>query len=326
MEIRQLNTFCLAAKTLNFTRTAETLNYAQSSVTAQIQSLEAELGVRLFERLGKTLRLTREGERFFEYARQITRLVEEARSALETSQDVRGRLTIGSVESLCTYRLPPLLQVFRERYPNVDIILQPDMCRNLRRGLVEGRFDAAFLLDKPVQTPGIVAESLVEEELLVLAHADSPHALKSRISPKDLGEDQVLLVTEAGCSYRALFERSLDRAGVRPQTELEFGSVEALKQCAILGMGVTVLPKMAVNVELRSGRLVPLRWSEPLGPLVTQIALHKDKWITPTLEALMATAREVFASIAGGEARHLGNAQATIDRKNLPGDPRCSRA
>ncbi len=299
MELRQLNTFCVAAATLNFTRTAERLNYAQSSVTAQIQSLETELGVRLFDRLGKRLRLTEEGERFQSYARQILRLADEARVALDPTQELRGRLTIGSVESLCTYRLPPLLHVFRERYPNVELILQPDMCRNLRRGLAEGEYDAAFILDKPIHSARLVAEPLVEEELLVLAHPDSPYAACVLLSPHDLGEEQVLLVTEAGCSYRALFERSIHRAGISPRTILEFGSVEALKQCAMLGMGITFLPKMAVAAELNTGRLVPIPWSERLGPMVTQIALHKEKWISPVLTALIDTAREVLGTLGG---------------------------
>jgi len=271
MELRQLKTFCLAAETLNFSRTAEMLNYAQSSVTMQIQALEEELGVMLFERLGKVLKLTSEGERFLRYSKEILRLAEEARETVATGDRPAGTLTIGSVESLCTYRLPPLLRVFRERFPDVRLVLHPSACADLTRGVQEGRFDAAFCLDRPVHAPQLAAETLLYEELILLSHPDHPLSRKTNVTPYDLADGEVLLLTEAGCSYRGLFEQTLLAAEVRPDTVLEFGSVEAIKQCAMAGMGITVLPRVAVQAELAAGRLAPLAWSAPLVPLPVQL-------------------------------------------------------
>ena len=138
LEIRQLNTFCTAAKTLNFTRTVEMLNYAESSVTMQIQALEDELGVRLFERLGKSLKLTSAGERLLSYSQHILRLVDEAKTAVSAGDEPQGTLTIGSVESLCTYRLPPLLKAFRSRFPKVRLVLHPSMCGDLSKESSKG--------------------------------------------------------------------------------------------------------------------------------------------------------------------------------------------
>lgn len=294
MELRQLNTFCIAAKTLNFTRTAEMLNYAQSSVTAQIQALEEEFGAPLFERLGKSLVLTSAGERLLGYAQQIMKLVGEAGEVVPAGDEPAGTLTIGSVESLCTYRLPPLLQAFRKRFPKVQLVLHPGLCAELPRGLAAGRFDAAFCLDKPLQSPHLVTEPLILEELVVVAHPDHPLARKVQVTPQDLGSAEVLLMTESGCSYRMLFEQSIAEAGVRPETVLEFGSVEAIKQCAKAGMGVAVLPKIAVWGELEGGFLSRLPWAIPLGPLTTQLVYHKDKWVSPALRALIDTTRDVL--------------------------------
>jgi len=294
MELRQLKTFCVAAKTLNFTRAAEILNYAQSSVTMQIQSLEEELGVRLFERLGKSLILTAAGERLLSYAHEVLKLVDEAKAAVAPGDEPQGTLVIGSVESLCTYRLPPLLREFRERYPKVQMILRPAFCDDLSRGVAEGQYDAAFTLDQTIRYPQIVSEALSEEDLLVLARPGHPLASKERVTPLDLASGEVLLLTEAGCAYRGLFEQSLYEEGVRPEATLEFGSIEAIKQCTVAGMGITVLPRMAVQSELDAGKLVALRWSKPIGPLPIQLMYHRDKWVSPALRALIELARNIL--------------------------------
>src|ERR1700733_3421719 len=106
MEIRQLIIFQTLARTLNFTRTATTLNYVQSNVTAQIQNLETELGVRLFDRLGKRVALTDAGQSLLPYVEHVLESVDALRNSVTTKQDPVGTLTISAPETLCTYRLP----------------------------------------------------------------------------------------------------------------------------------------------------------------------------------------------------------------------------
>src|SRR5262245_45919740 len=127
MELRHLSTFRVVATTRSFTRAATTLGYAQSSVTAHIQALEAELGAPLFDRLGRQIALTEAGERFLVYARQLLELAEEARVAVNNNNEPRGTVTISAPETLCTYRLPTLLRVFRDRCPQAQVAFRP--CR-----------------------------------------------------------------------------------------------------------------------------------------------------------------------------------------------------
>src|SRR5579884_869253 len=138
MDLRQLTTFRMAATTLSFTRTAEALGYVQSSVTAQIIGLEEELGVKLFDRLGRRLALTDAGERLLPYAERMVALAAEARAAASGTAEPAGLLTMSAPETLCTYRLPALLRRFRERYPNVMLRLKPTVDEDVRRLLVEG--------------------------------------------------------------------------------------------------------------------------------------------------------------------------------------------
>lgn len=293
MELRQLQTFRVVARTLSFTRAAAALDYAQSSVTAQIQALEEDFGVPLFERLGRRVVLTEAGTRLLSYADRLLGLAEEARVAVPGDTEPRGTLTIGAPESLCTYRLPPVLQRFRASFPSVQLIFQPGGCADTRRALAEGLLDLGFLIEEPAQAPGLVVKPLVPETLLVLAAPDHPLTRRAAVGPDDLHGEPVIM-TETGCSYRALFERTLAEAEVYPAAKLEFSSIEAIKQCVMAGMGLTVLPEVTVATELAQGRLVALPWSGPRYNMVTQVAWHKDKWLSPALRAFLDLTSETL--------------------------------
>lgn len=286
MELRHLATFRLAATTLNFTRTALLLNYVQSNVTAQIQALEDELGVRLFDRLGKRVILTDAGQRFLRYADQILNLADEARSALSASDEPIGSLIIGAPETLCVYRLPALLRLCRLRYPQIRIQFRPRLAGDLRRQISEGLLDIAFVLDEPLQSTSLIIRPLFIEPLLVIAAPEHPLTRAADVGPRDLEGEEVLL-TERGCSYRSLFERALAAVGVQPVTTLEFDSIEAIKQCVMAGMGISVLPEIAVKQEIEQGRISVLPWNIPDFQVVTQMVWHKEKWLSPALRSFI---------------------------------------
>ena len=294
MELRQLSTFCEVAKTLSFTRAADTLNYAQSSVSAQIQELEDEFDILLFERLGRRIVLTDAGARLLQYADKILALADEARIVVANREEPVGTLTITAPESLCTYRLPAVLNQFRRQFPRVELIFRPMGSRDdWERQLAEGATDAALVLIKPFQPAHLTVEPLLSERILIVTYPDHPLAECDPISLAHF-RAETLLLTEAGCAYRMLFERLLQNAGVRPGTVLEFHSVEAIKECTMSGMGIAVLPEVAVRAELAAGRLVELTCLEPLLVMSTCLAWHKDKWLSPALRAFLDVTREVL--------------------------------
>lgn len=299
MELKQLRTFKVLTEELNFTRTAMRLNYAQSSVTAQIQALEQEFGVQLFERLGKRVRVTQAGERLLNYAKRLLDLSEEARLSVPEHSEPSGTLTIGAVESLCTYRLAPVLMQFRTKYPSVDLVFRTGICANLRREVLQGELDLAFTLEETRADDELVFEVLLRETMLVLARPNHTLAEVSHVTSAML-EHETILVTEPGCSYRTMFENTLAAAGLR-NPKVEFASVEAIKQCVIAGLGVTLLPEMSVQEELAAGSLVALPWAGPEFPVVTQICWHKDKWMTPALKAFIETVHSVISQTGKGQ-------------------------
>jgi DNA-binding transcriptional LysR family regulator len=293
MDLRQLRTFKAAATTLSFTRTASALNYVQSSVTAQIQSLEEELGVQLFDRLGRSVALTDAGRRLLGYAERMLDLEEEARTVVSASEEPSGILTISAPETLCTYRLPEVLRHYRERHPRVKLHLVPSTFGDLRRYMLEVGADVAFMLDDPSEPVGVMVETLLTEPLMLLAAPGDPLTQFLEVGPEDIRGQQVLL-TEGGCGYRAVFERALASAGIYPANIMEFNTVEAIKQCVMAGMGLTVLPTIAVHSEVEQGRLVPLAWTQPNFHVLTQMAVHRDKWLSPAVRAFLDIARDTL--------------------------------
>ncbi|WP_026963131.1 LysR family transcriptional regulator [Alicyclobacillus herbarius] len=296
MELKQLMLFRVAAQELNFTRTAEILNYAQSTVTAQIQSLESELGVALFERLGKRVILTEYGRRFKTYADQILALSDEAKNVVGGQGEPNGTLVICAQETQCTYRLPLLLKEFQTRHPNVQLMFRPGVPDDeIRVLLSNGELDVAFLLEPPVTSNSLIVEPLCPEPIVLVCQPGHVLSTLPEVKPSDLVGQTVLLI-EDGCHYRRAFEEALNSAEVRPSNRLELGSVEAIKRCVMEGIGLAVLPEVAVAEEVNEGRLAVLPWTGCDFSIVTQLAWHKDKWMSPALKAFIDLAREVLPS------------------------------
>jgi DNA-binding transcriptional LysR family regulator len=297
MDLRQLTTFRHLAATLSFTRTASALGYGQSSISAQIKALEEELGLRLFERLGRRVTLTDAGQRLLVEAERLLELAQGLPAAIAEPRgadaEVHGTVVMSAPESVCAYRLPPLLRAYRARHPSARLLFRAGPVADLRRRVREGELDAAFVLEPPIRDRALATESLAAEPVLVVAAPEHPLASSPAVRPTDL-DGESLLLTEGGCGYRTQFEHALAMAGVQPVETLEFGGIEAIKQCAMVGMGIAALPAMAVSEEVRAGQLVALRWAGPPFRLALQMVWHRQKWRSPSLEALLALSREVL--------------------------------
>lgn len=293
MEFRQLHAFCAVANTASFTRAAEVLGYAQSSITTQIQLLEQELDTRLFERNGKHVTLTGDGECFLIYVRQILHLSAEAKETISSSSIPKGTITIGAPESLCATYLPAVLQEYRKRNPQVKIVLKTGTYDEFRYWMKTHLIDIAFLLQQETAHAELITTTLHAEPMVVVTGAGHPLIKKGTVVPADL-QLETLIVAEHSCGYCAIWKDMLSKVGVYPETVLEFSSVTAMKQCAISGLGITLLPRAAVAQELATGQLVDLHWTGEDFGIVTQIAYHKNKWLSPALDAFLSLTQELL--------------------------------
>ncbi|MBE9917006.1 LysR family transcriptional regulator [Paenibacillus donghaensis] len=294
MELRQLITFRTVTSTLNFSRAAEVLNYVPSNVTMQIKALEEELGVRLFDRLSKQLVLTTEGKRFLNHIEDVLNKLDEARSIVHDNEKLSGTLTISANEVVCAYRLPAVFQRFRSQHPGVRLIFRSVPNLELKQTLFEGNADIVFMLDEPIRSSGLAVEPLVEETFRLFAAPDHPLAKRTVLQLDDFHRE-VFLTNEKGCPYRTMFDRSFEKEGIDSITYLEFQSAEAIKQCAISGIGIAFLPEIVTEAEVERGELVALPWQIPDLHVYTQMSWHKDKWLSPIILSFIEAAREVLA-------------------------------
>jgi DNA-binding transcriptional LysR family regulator len=286
MEVRQLQTFCVLAEELNFTRTAERVYTVQSNVTSQIKSLEAELGVPLFDRLAKRVVLTEAGHRFRPYAEKALAAMDQGYRAVKFGTEPAGPLHIGAPESVLTYRLPEVLKLFRKRYPKVELVFRPDSDNKLADELECGKLDLAITMSDSVDGEHLRSITMRSEDIYLFGTPDHALANAKRVYPKDL-MDQTLLLTESGCGYRKKLDMQLAAANVRPQHVTEFSSVEAIKQCVLAGMGIGLLPEIVIACELRKKQFTVMNWHGAKMSIATHIVWHKDKWISPGMQAFL---------------------------------------
>jgi DNA-binding transcriptional LysR family regulator len=301
MEVRQLQIFRTLAEELNFTRTAEKVHTVQSNVTAQIRALEDELGVPLFDRLGRRVTLTDAGRRFQPFAEKALTAMEQGQRVIQAGAEPSGPLRVGSPESILTYRLPPVLRTFRQRYPHVELSFLPHLNDRLVAELESGKLDMAICMSNAELNPALVGVTLRAEPILLLGHSSHPLTRKAAVHPADLA-GQTLLLTEPGCGYRNQLDRILTLQSVRPGNITEFTSIEAMKECVAAAMGIGLLPEVVVARALRQRQFKALHWAGPSLEISTQILWHKDKWVSPAMAAFRDMVQSAISG-ASGEAQ-----------------------
>lgn len=290
MELRQINTFVTLAALNSFTQTAEKLGYTQPSITSQIQLLEQELGVKLFERFKKNIYLTADGEAFLGYAKQIIQLCEDSKIAMTALGTSKKMIRIGTLESLASSRLSGLFKDFREAQPDVELVIKIADSNQFATMLQENKIDVAFFLEPKIDHPDLLVATSVSEPLAILAAPEHPIHLLEHFCEKNLA-DYPLILSEDGCSYRKLVLDRLLKLHIIPRSIMEIGSTQAIRQMAISGLGITILPKIAVSLDLEQNNLVEIQWDDAPYELFTQVVCYKDKWISPTLETFLKMAK-----------------------------------
>jgi DNA-binding transcriptional LysR family regulator len=312
MELRDLRTFVAVAGLLSFHRAGEALHAAQSTVSARIAAIESDLGVKLFERLGRRVALTEAGERLFEYARKILDLEDEARAWVLGESEARGSLTVRAPESLCACRMGPVIRAFRERFPHARLCFTACTMEGLEKDLRQGVTDLAFLMADSIRAGDLAVDYLGAEPLVLVSAPGHRLAGLASVGPDDLSGETLVLST-ADCSYRKMFEGLLSDRGVATAAGISFSSAAALRGCIMDGVGVSILPELAVRGDVEAGRLATLNWSE--GELETAVLMirHKDKWLSPPLKAFMEMARETLMGGAPVPARGLGVEPFAVD-------------
>lgn len=298
-----LKTFLAVARGGNITRAAMEVHLAQSSVSDQIQLLESELGSELFTRSKAGLSLTATGEAFKPYAQEILALMDEARAAVDAAAGQSARpLAIGALETIAASALPPRLAAFRDSHPHIPVRMKIDGSGALLQKLESGDIDIAFCFDKGERDPRFLSRVVSTEALVVVAapgaHTPSPasglHALATRN----------FVATQVGCVYRYLLDRAFARAAVAPPPiAAEVDSIRTIVQLVAAGVGLSLVPRLAVADALADGRLVEIPWPGPVQAASLLAVWRRRRVQPPALMEFLALAGTAVAGVTPGDAR-----------------------
>ena len=293
MEFRNIATFLRVAATRNFSKAAEQLGYSQSTVTIQIQQLEKELGTQLFERIGKQVNLTEQGEAFIFHANEIMRVTNTAKTFATDADIPTGSLRIGSVESLCTAILPELLLQFHNFCPQVETIIRTATTEELIDMTKCNDIDLFFTLDKKVYGSEWVRAVQQEEDIVFVTASSHSFTDGEKVDLQAIIKEPFIL-TEKGGSYRYELEALLAAQEMEIRPVLEIGNTETIIHLLEEGMGVSFLPLFSVEKAIKQGSLSRIQTDIPTIQMCSQLLYHKNKWVTPQMQAFIRIVQDFY--------------------------------
>lgn len=289
MELKNLRTFQAVVDRGSYQRAAEALGYAQSTITAQIQQLEEELGVPLFQRAGRRMVLTQVGEQVLVQARELLRAADRLLQLGREGQGLSGSLRTDMAETLLCYQMQPVIQRFRRLAPRVRLIIQSRNCQQIAENVRSGACDLGVGYDMDWCREALEVEQLGEYEVILLASPEFRH-------PDFITSGQrkpVSLVTDEPDSiFRRRLEDYLRARDIILDHTLELWSIETIKRCVMSDLGFTYLPRFAAREELASGRLIELEAPISGVRFPALCARRRDRWVSPAMELFMELLRE----------------------------------
>lgn len=247
MELRQLQYFAEVAKREHVTEAAAHLHVAQSAVSLQISKLEDELGVSLFERVGRNVKLTQIGKSFLTHVKKALKELDNAKQHVEEFLDPeQGTIKVGYPTSLASHLLPTIVSAFREKNPKISFHLNQGSYASLIEAVKNGDLDLAFLGPVPTNEADIKGTTLFTESLSALVHIGHPLAKNKSLSLTDLRSDDFVLFPK-GYVLRQLVVDACKQAGFSPNITSEGEDMDALKGLVSAGIGMTLLPDSTIS-------------------------------------------------------------------------------
>lgn len=295
MNLHHLSIFFAIAETGSLTASARKLHISQPALSRELKVFEQRLGVALFERHAKGMRLTQAGGVLRPYAQRLFELERSAEAAMrEIVGGHSGRLSIGASNTTGTYVLPSVLAAFRRERPRVQVSLFVGNTEQVSEGVGDMRFMLGFI-EGPLHLKGLRAASFRHDVIVPVASPDHRLLARRRLTPGDLS-GQPLLMREPGSGTRELIADTLRRHGIEEGESMEFGSTEALKRAAVHGGGIAWLPRISMVSELREGRLreLPVKQLRIVRPLM--VLSREGAPMEPAAQAFLTLLRRSRAA------------------------------
>ncbi|MBS1808163.1 MAG: LysR family transcriptional regulator [Acidobacteria bacterium] len=248
MDLHQLKVFHTAVKAGGFTLASRKLHLSQSTISQHIKQLEEELGCPLFMRIGKQVLPTEAGQLLREHCERIFQDVKNAEMSIQELTGLRkGKVRFGTGATTLIYQLPPVLEAYQARYPEVELIVVSDISEVLRQEVQAHRLDLGLVM-LPVEETNLQVEPLCAEELCVALPARHPLAQKRALQICDLSQLRFILY-ERKTVMRQLIDNFFAEVGIQPRVAMVMENIEAIKSLIGAGLGASVLPMHAVGNE-----------------------------------------------------------------------------
>jgi len=296
MEFPQLEAFLEAASRGSFRRAAYALYLSQPSVSARIQTLEGEVGVALFHRTARGVRLTEMGQVFLPFAQRSMETLRRGREVLESvRQTSAGILNMATARVIGTYVLPETLQKFQHLYPETNLHIKVGGSLDVLQMVVDEEVQLG--LARFMEHPDVDALHLYDEEVVLVVHPDHPFAKTGVAAMFAVAQEPLILYDpgDPGSSYFQFINRVCRYAGVTPKVEMNLDSVEAAKNMVQLGLGISFLPRSGVRQELESGTLTLIDVAEvPPVLLPTYVLLRRGQQHGPVVVAFLNLLQETY--------------------------------
>ncbi|MBP2297890.1 LysR family transcriptional regulator [Azospirillum picis] len=278
MTLEQLRIFVAVAEALHFTRAAESLHLSQPAVSSAVAALEAEHGMRLFDRIGRRVELTAAGHLLQRQARSILLKVEEAGTMLaELSGLSRGTLRLVASQTVGSHWLPPRLLRFAAAHPGIRVDLAIGNTEQVAEAVRDGRAELG-IAEGHIADPALVTEAIPGDRLLLVVGAGHPWAASGRVMPEELAAGRWLL-RESGSGTRARLEQALHAAGLdlsQFQVAMTLPAGDIIREALLAGLGASVLSDLVVAEDLASGRIVAVDGLDlPARPF--HLVRHRDR-------------------------------------------------
>lgn len=286
MELRNIITFSKVAENKSFSKAANLLNYSQAAVTIQIKQLEEELGLKLFDRVGKSINLTPKGREFLEYSHKIIDLSNQAINAMKSDKTPRGELRVGVVESFCTSQFPDIIKECSESYPEVELIVKIATTPKLEQMLLKNEVDLIVTLDNKIQNKNLTNLFEQRENICFISSPDYPLSKEVLLLEDIINEP--FIMPEKVCNCRKLLEHRISEF-MNPEDLkifLEIGNTEVIKKFVQQGVGISILPSMTHKQEIQNGSLKVLKVTDFQPDVWLQLVLHKDKYHSSVIESV----------------------------------------
>ncbi len=285
MELRQCRSFLKIVELQSFSKAAEALGYSQSALSVQIRSLEKELQVRLFDRLGHSVTVTLQGERL---ARRLIPILQEIQDVKDTMQHrpPTEDLHVGMIQSLCQARMAKVMQYFAKNYPSLHITVTLDSPRNLLDALNHNQVDLVYVVDQPIYDVKWVKVMEVPEDIVFVGSKDSPLVWRNEVPLLEIIKQRFFL-TEKKDNYRHSLDQYLAARQLSVKPFLEIGDTAFILDLVRHNLGISLLPRYVIENSTFREWVKIINVKDFSMHLYRQLFYHKDKWLTPGMRAFL---------------------------------------